>query len=98
MSSRKRRRSPVRKHRLRDRLVLYACLLLVPTVLGGTCGVLPHLVPERRTFGDSQEADRAARDKRPALGQHCLTGAATGGVLGAAASIVYTWASRQRKR
>ena len=98
MSSRKRRRSPLQKHRLRNKLLLYGCLLLVPMILGGACGVVPYLVPERRTFGDSEEAERAARDEQPALGQHCLIGAAVGGVVGAGACGVVTWASRQKKR
>lgn len=98
MSSRKRRRSHVKKRRLRDRLLLYACLLLAPAVLGGACGVVPHLMPERKTFGESAEADQVARDKRPALTRHCLTGAATGSIIGAGACVVVTWASRQKKR
>ena len=98
MSSRKRRRSPVKKRRLRDRLMLYACLLLVPTILGGACGVLPHLMPERKRFGDSQQDDRAAGDRTPTMKQHFLTGAATGSVIGAAACVVVTWAGRQKKK
>jgi hypothetical protein len=98
MSSRKRRRSPVSKHRLRNRLVLYACLLLVPAVLGGACTILPHLLPARTTFGGSQQPDTAAADKKPALKRQCLIGASVGGAIGAAACVAVTWASRQKKR
>ena len=78
MSSRKRRRSP-RKMSLRAKVVVYACLLVVPTVLGGACGALQHLVPARRTFGQSQQTDEPSDDITAAVVQRCLTGAATGG-------------------
>jgi hypothetical protein len=88
----------LQKHRLRNKLLLYGGLLLVPMILGGACGVIPYLVPEQRTFGESEEAERAARDKKPALGRHCLTGAAVGGIVGAGACGVVTWANRKKKR
>jgi ABC-type Fe3+ transport system permease subunit len=98
MSSRKRRRSPLKKHRLRNWLLLYTCLLFVPAILGGACGVVPYLVPQRKTFGRSGETSQPTTDKTAALKRNCLTGAAVGGVIGAGACVVVTWASRRKKR
>lgn len=98
MSSRKRRRSASRKQKLRTRLLIYACLLVLPAGLGTACGAVQHLMPRRKTFGQNQQVETTTQDSTPSIKQGCLTGGITGGLLGAAACAAYTWASRQKKR
>lgn len=97
MSSRKRRRSP-KKRSLRFKLVVYACLLMAPTVIGGACGAAQHVLPTRSRFGDRQQVEQTPPATTRTVKQGCLTGAATGGIVGVAACIAYGWARRQKKR
>jgi hypothetical protein len=83
---------------LRFKLVICACLLVAPTVLGGACGAANHLLPKRSRFGEAAPVQPTSQENAPTITQACLTGAAAGGVIGAAACIAFAWAGRQKKR
>jgi ABC-type Fe3+ transport system permease subunit len=97
MSSRKRSRSP-RQRSLRFKLLVFACLLLGPPVIGGACGAVSQLLPTRRSFGNPGQTAQTQPSSAPAYEQSGLTGVVTGAVVGVAACIAYGLASRHKKR
>jgi ABC-type Fe3+ transport system permease subunit len=98
MSKKKRWRPPRKKGALRNKILMFACLLLVPTILGGACGTVQYLIPRTRTFGVDQPADENRTATAPTLQRQSLTGAVTGGVLGIVACGVAAWATRPKKK
>ena len=97
MSSRKRHRVP-KKLSLRARILIYACLLVAPTALGGACGALTLATPPRATFGDARTNSASQPTTAPNLVRSTTLGATGGGIVGVLACIAYTWASRQKKK
>jgi hypothetical protein len=96
MSSRKRYHGP-KKTRLRARLIIYACVLLAPMLLGGACGAFSLVSPQRKTFGDARHGDEPQKVTTAQVVHNGLIGVGVGAAIGVVACLAYTWSTRQKK-